>query len=353
MEIFVGLIAVVGYVFFFIVIPVIIIRWVLRINKIIELLEQISEKLPNRPSINLLPPIPALHTKACGCCYQEFPVSELSEIHSIGKTVCPSCKKFLLSKKPGDRQISTFSKIIILSLLLFLSSRAGAVIADANILNQLRFLKADKIAQLIADCNNAEKELARYVRAPIKPYRKQASRKDVLMDIPPNPVQRKDPAKEKRAVIDDLRAKTQVLQRRIALVEANDLNLIVPVFETPFRIGDIGRLGDVHYGGRGQDFTHQQRFRIISIFSGDESLVEFEISAYFTRHNDIGMGVGPGEILSKNVCLRGVSTAGLITGSPIKPPPFLIITGTQDYFTPVGAKQTVFVFEPLEIPVNF
>jgi hypothetical protein len=64
------------------------------------------------------------------------------------------------------------------------------------------------------------------------------------------------------------------------------------------------------------------------------------------------MGVGPGEMKTQNICLRGVSTEGLISGSTIKPPPFLVITGTQDYFTPVGAKQTVYVFEPLKIPAD-
>jgi hypothetical protein len=250
-------------------------------------------------------------------------------------------------QKPPDHYL-----LAILFVLFFLSGPALAVVADANILDHLRSLKAGKIAQLSNDCNKAEEELARCIRAPIKSFQKQNPQKPALLDVPVNPVQRKDPHKEKRAAIDAMREKVLDLQQNISRAEANDMNIIIEPFQSHFYIGQIGRVGETIYGGTGQRITHHQGFKVISIINDLEALIEFSITGYFTRFNSFGAGLGGGEFETKNIWLRGVSTAGLITGSSVKPPPLLIITGTQDYFTPVGAKQTVFVFEPLKIPAD-
>ena len=223
----------------------------------------------------------------------------------------------------------TSLKSTCLFLLLFFAGHAIA--SDVNVIEQFRSLKATKISQLRQDVNNTEKELERCIRAPIKSSQE---------------------GKEKRAAIDALRAKIRTLQSNIVRAETNDVNIIVEPFRLPFQVGQIGRIGDVIYGGYKQEFTHEQRFKIISIINDRESLVEFEISSHFARFNNLGMGVGRSEVMTKNVWLRGISTDGLITGSFIRPSGLFVITGTHDYETVLGDKQTVYVFEPLKIPAD-
>lgn len=82
-------------VFIPLIISVIIVRWLFRINNIVNLLTEISTKLTPLHPVDCAASVTAPEeTAECDRCRQSFPLSTLIEL-KIGKTVCPVCNKLL------------------------------------------------------------------------------------------------------------------------------------------------------------------------------------------------------------------------------------------------------------------
>jgi hypothetical protein len=257
---------------------------------------------------------------------------------------------------------------LLIILLLLPVSFAQAVESKPNVLEKVRSLKATKIAQLTQDCNDTQKELEKCMRARIVPERNRSSR-DSTRENYQKPTPLTYPSREdKRAAIDALQEKIEILQQNLARAEANDLNIIIEnVFREPFAVGQIGK---IHF-----DKEHPlQRMRINSIIDKNNCLVDFKISELprgghgSTQEIDTGqmslhaMAMEPAPTLAtleedyrnplsiiKTIWLKEFNTSGKADGSEIVEPLILIITGTRTipHFT-----DTVYVFEPLEIPAN-
>jgi hypothetical protein len=255
---------------------------------------------------------------------------------------------------------------LVFTFYFLLSPVVYAVPADANIINRIRDLKASKQDQLSNAIENTRRELMlssrarvltkheleKYERDRLEKYRnpgtgdsqknKNPRKKDVLVF---------HYKKEKQDKLDELQSSLKTMRSRLDRIDANDLNSIVDSFRAPFHVGQFGRVGSASVDVRGPvsgKYWHsleiQQRMYIIGIINDHESIVGYVF----------GYGEGRGTPdLTKTFWLKGVSTAGLVDRSSINPPPFLMITGTKDYETVLGAKQTVFVMEPLELPSNF
>lgn len=75
---------------------VVVLRWIFRINTIVNLLQKIAIN-NERPKNNLtsIPP-KKIVKKTCDACGKDFDISQLTKL-AIGKTVCPSCKKTIKS----------------------------------------------------------------------------------------------------------------------------------------------------------------------------------------------------------------------------------------------------------------
>lgn len=238
---------------------------------------------------------------------------------------------------------------MVLFSLLFQAKWSFAVTADANVMQHIRRMKSDEITILHHDCNELQQQIrkCRYAKV-VSP--KPESSFDDRTDKPDRQNSQRSQQitfksrEEKLKKLRDLQNELVKLQQNISDLEANEISILVPIFTLPFRIGQFGRLGINKYT--------EQKFRIISIVDENNSIVEFDIGSFYERHNSLGMGVGRPTPILKTVWLRNVSTAGLVDRSKVTPPPFLIITGTQDYENPIGAKQTVYVFEPLTIDPN-
>ena len=221
---------------------------------------------------------------------------------------------------------------------------------DANIIAELRHQKARKISHFAAECNAIERRIADYQLGRIVPDNQKSKRKSVRVTFPTR--------EAKREAITDLKLRLVNLQRDIEFAEANNIALLISPFQTPFYIGQFGSFGllcDTLFEG-------YQYFRILTIIDENNALAEFIISVTYIsprgpRESQHLVGI-PGPPVYRHskteiVWLRGIKTAGLVNGSKVSPPLYMIITGTQDYHTPIGSKETVFVFEPLEIPENF
>jgi hypothetical protein len=165
---------------------------------------------------------------------------------------------------------------------------------------------------------------------------------------------------KKREKFDEIKRKIERQAKLLERIDANDFNLIVPVFDLPFSVGQIGRFGDVILKKlEDGSFVHPQNLKVISIIDEENVISDFCITAIFRdslgpRESEtlIGHRRGRYEPVYRTIWLRGVSTAGLVSDSSIRPSGIFIISGTEDYLTPIGAKQTVFVFEPLVIDTN-
>ena len=139
-------------------------------------------------------------------------------------------------------------------------------------------------------------------------------------------------------------------------IEANDMNWLIDTFMPPFQVGQIGKMGT----GSGHV---SQSMRVLGIVDSRTALVEYTVDEEIVSSGGSGgFGSTQGRFLTgrssggvpypvtKTIWLTGIDTTGLVDRSEVIPPRFMIITGTKDYETVLGAKQTVFVFEPLEIP---
>lgn len=264
---------------------------------------------------------------------------------------------------------------VFVALIILPVSFAKAVESEPNFLEELRSLKTAKIAQLIQDCNYTQYELEKCMRARIVPVRNISSKDstDSTREKYQKPKPLTYPSREaKRAAIDDLQRKLEILQQNLARVKANDLNIIIEdVFREPFAVGQIGRI----------DFDKEhprQRMRINTIIDGNNCLVDFKIATLPSRKPTMARIIDTQNIdtdvlakyaahpreatieedyknplsVIKTIWLRGFKTSGRVDGSEIENPPILVITGTRAYDTIMGAKSTVYVFEPLEIPAN-
>jgi hypothetical protein len=176
------------------------------------------------------------------------------------------------------------------------------------------------------------------------------------------PLSKYDKKGKKRKELEHYKSLIDIKKREIKRIDANDYNLIVPIFDDKFSVGKIGRLGEIVFDLPNGVQTHNQYFKIISIADDNNALVEFSVSAYL---QDISSMHGK-QIISDtlkdvpriydvvpvtiNVWLRGISTSNLVSDSVLHPTGFFIITGTHDYETVLGNKQTVFIFESLQVP---
>jgi hypothetical protein len=236
-------------------------------------------------------------------------------------------------------------------ILSFLpASACSAVAADANIVKQLRTIKASKIEQSKSELASLKDQFRKVRFAPSSAYPTRDMRQKKL---------------------NNLQRQIDSINHTLAQLEANDINEIVPVFDLPFSIGQLGRLGTInlnvpspggqtpfisetykgHPNPHPRKYNFNQFFKIISIVDGNNAIAELFFAAYLKKLPGwLSYDVIPYN--SSIVWLRGVSTDGLVSGSSIRPPGLFTISGTEDYFTPIGAKQTVFVFEPLVIDTN-
>jgi hypothetical protein len=252
--------------------------------------------------------------------------------------------------------------------IIFSPRPALAVIADANIISQIRDLKASKIDRLSDDINNTQRQLRLTSRAHVltkyerdqHPYKNSShleNRHGQWVEVNPNKNPRKKPVvtfyseDEKKAKIEELRSRLKLQKSNLDGIEANDLNDIIDSFRAPFSVNQFGRVGSAVVGIRAPvsggywgSMEIQQRMYVIGIINDHEVIVGYVF--------DYGEGNRSPDI-TKTFWLRGISTVGLVDRSPVKPPPFLIITGTHDYYNMGGEKQTVFMLEPLEIPPNW
>ena len=139
-------------------------------------------------------------------------------------------------------------------------------------------------------------------------------------------------------------------------IEANDMNWLIDSFDLPFHVGQVGKMGS------GSNHVAQS-MRALGVVDARTALVEYTVDEeLISSGGDGGFGSTEGRFLTgrhtggvpypvtKKIWLTGIDTTGLVDRSEIIPPRFMIITGTHDYYTVAGNKQTVFVFEPLEIP---
>jgi hypothetical protein len=248
---------------------------------------------------------------------------------------------------------------------------AGATTADTNIIQQIRDLKASKLSQLSQSIDNTKRELALSRRARVltkheleqnpRPHEIHAEYRHgqwVEMEYKNKQWVEKDknPRKkdvlvfhykqEKQDKLDELQSSLKTMQSRLDRLDANDMNVIIDEFQGPFHVGTIGRIDTIPYDTGSRILRLQQEVRIIGIINDHKSIVDI------TYRSEAVPGSPPHDY-KKTFWLKGVSTVGLVDRSSIATPPFLIITGTRDYETVLGAKQTVFVMEPLEIPPNW
>ena len=222
----------------------------------------------------------------------------------------------------------------------------SSVIADANIISQIRSWKASKSEQLSQSIEDTKRELMLTRRARVLT---QHERDKLNSGYRRSDRENKNPRKKdvlvfsgkeaKQEAIDKLQSSIEKMQYQFDRIEANDLNCIVDPFKS-FGVGRIGRVGTSIMG-------IEQEMRIIGIINDHESIVEYTVNYQLIS---VGGPVKYPESVTKTIWLRGVSTVGKVDRSSITPPPLLIITGTKDYETVLGAKQTVFVMEPLDIP---
>jgi len=251
---------------------------------------------------------------------------------------------------------------LCLVISLFFSSIAFAVVADANMIEQVRQMKVARLAELKTEYDEIPQQIRRCRFAPIV-----ADRKDTSYNKPASNRKRQTgrrPAKitfksqkEKLEALNELKKKPAKIQQNISALEANDINCLFPVFTLPFSVGQIGRLGKIilrYY--EGIPYVHNQYLKIISISDNENALVRFYITERFQdspspRESQtlIGYRVGRYVPVTKTIWLRGFDLEDRITGSSLTPKGPWIITGTTDYMTPNHAKFTVYVFEPLEI----
>jgi hypothetical protein len=235
---------------------------------------------------------------------------------------------------------------LVFTFYFFISTLAYAVPADANIIQQIRGWKTLKQSQLSQSIEDTKDELmvSRRVRVLTQHERdklnsgygrsnrenKNSRKKDVRTFSSED---------EKREKLNELQSKLKEYQHRFDAVEANDMNYIVDPFKS-FGVGRIGRVGPSVEG-------MMQGMQIIGIINDHESIVEYTVNYQLIS---VGGPVKYPDPVTATIWLKGVSTAGLVDRSLIVPPPVLIISGTKDYETVLGAKNTVFVFEPLDIP---
>jgi hypothetical protein len=259
---------------------------------------------------------------------------------------------------------------VFVALIILPVSFAQAVESEPNVLEKLRSLKATKIAQLIQDCNDTQKELEKCTRARVVPERNRSS-KDSTREKYQKPKPLTYSSREgKTDAINALQEKLERLQQNLARVKANDLNIIIAdVFREPFAVGQIGR---IYFNVK----EHPQRMRINTVIDENNCLVDFKIGTLTKREPTMAVELGgesvegynlrhgatrertidedyenPSSII-KTIWLKGFKTSGRVDESEIDNPPILIITGTRTYDTIMGTKRTVYVFEPLKIPAN-
>ena len=228
------------------------------------------------------------------------------------------------------------------------------VVADANIMSRIRQMKAGKIADLIFECNSIERTISDYQFAHIVPEDRKPKRKSVRVSFPTR--------EKKREAIDDMRAKLDKSHHDLDSAKTDNIALFIPRFSTPFYVGQIGQLGPLGSLGDKID-SGNQCFHILTIVDESNAIANFLISVSYSapyrresRESQHLVGI-PGPLVDEHihkkvVWLRGIKTAGLTDSSNVSPSLYMIITGTQDYHAPIGSKETVFVFEPLEFPGN-
>lgn len=243
-------------------------------------------------------------------------------------------------------------------LLVFQANISFAVVADANIISQLRQMKADKLTELKAECEQLPSFIRRCRFAAIDPesnssyFNKTNKSKNPHNGRRPTKITFKS-KKDKIEKINELNTQLEKLKQSISAVEANDLNEIIPVFDSRFHIGKIGRFGQGILDNGIVKSVDCQYCRIISIYDDWNCLVNFKYkSAYVKFTYPHGFGYGRPEEFFETIWLRGFNTSGRVTGRSMTPKCPLIITGTQNYENVMGAKQTVFVFEPLVTDPN-
>jgi hypothetical protein len=186
------------------------------------------------------------------------------------------------------------------------------------------YILASKIARSIVTKNKIGKrqsQLDRVRRVPVvrsggNPSNHGCALEEDLPESFPDRQSRRDYESCLRQYIDRLFT-------RLSRIEADDLNEILIPFSPPLKAGEIGRMT-----GPGTEYQH---LIISDIVDANNCIVDFRFE---------------GRQIIK-VWLRGLSTVNLADGSAIEPPPFMRITGTQDYLTPSG-KNTFFVLEPLK-----
>jgi len=255
------------------------------------------------------------------------------------------------------------SAFIVLFSLFFQTGRSFAVVADANIILQIRQMKANKLTELRAECSEIPiliKQCRHAKIAPDKRTKKPAyppynlpepSQKSSLHRNCPELVVFKS-RDEQIEKINELNDQLADLKQKISAVEANDLNVIVPIFKNS-KIGQIGRFG-TYSVTNGLFVTEEPQYcKIISISDETNALVDFVYYSNYVRRSPSGYGVGLPQEYSKLIWLKGVDVSNMITGSRFKPVGIFMITCTTDYLTPNHAKFTVYVFEPLVIDPNY
>lgn len=268
----------------------------------------------------------------------------------------------------------------IFAVYFLLSPIAFAVPADANIIQRIRALKSSKQDQLSNAIDNTKQELMLSRRARVltkseldklpkydnRPgyratdrvfqpmgngkYRELQKNKNGQWVEKDKNSRKKDiltfnTKEQKQAKLDELQSSLKTMQSQLSRIDANDLTIIIDEFDGPFHVGTIGRIDTIPYDAGRRILRLKQEVRIIGIHDEDESIVEI------TYRSESVPG-GPPRDYKKAFWLRGVSTVGLIDRNSITPPPLIIITGTKDYFNLGGEKMTVFVIEPLEVPLG-
>jgi hypothetical protein len=205
---------------------------------------------------------------------------------------------------------------------------------DMNSLSPTEYVKLLKIVRLV-DTNDRldelKSKLAIAYRKPVKPPK------------PPKPIrnindmrrleqpQQQDPhsykyQEDKDDEIRSIKSQISELTFNLKRIEANDLDYILLPMSPPLHVGQIGCITSNLY--------------IENIINDNNSIVGL-FSGYSGRFPT-----------TQSVWIRGVSTKDLADGSKLPCPKYMRVTGTDNYFHPVGAKNTLFVLEPIQLPLD-